>query len=168
MSSANGIYSLDPSVLPDAQTFVRVSNYVGVVQFDEASNSNTEILVSEVLNITFSPHQRNVTVNVGSNKIWFSGVYTTSNSANIVYVNPPYGNDVEDSPTVVYDPADVPPQKFIYLAYEPDPEGVTVNHALTVRLTNGVVLSFTINRFVYPNIYTMYNFLSNYDYYGDE
>ena len=78
-----------------------------------------------------------------------------------------YCNDLQNTPCVAFNFASVPPEKFIYKVEEPDPTGVTVTHSFTVNYNGGGNGTFTIDRFVYPSIYAAYNFLINYDYYGD-
>lgn len=156
-----------PDVLPDAQTLIYISDYVQVVDYDEIAGTNTVVSINNVSNITYSIGQANVSISVGDNKIWFNGSYTTGNTDNIMYFEPPFGNDIENVPTIAFSYASVPPGKLIYRVNQPEPTGVTVTHTMNVSYNLGGSGTFTINRFVSPNLYTAYNFLLNYDYYGD-
>ena len=159
---------LIPDVLPDAQTFIYISDFVEVYDYDSLIPSNTLVAIDNVSSITYSVGQPNVSVTVSNNRIWFNGAYTTGNTENIMYFEPPFGNDIDDDPTIAFSYASVPPQKFVYRINQPEPEGVTVTHTLTVNYNAGGNGTFTIDRFVYPSIYTAYNFLLSYDYYGDD
>lgn len=156
-----------PNVLPDAQTFTYISDYISVVDYDEIAGTNTNVAIANIVNITFSVNQPDVSLNVSNDRIWFNGYYTTGNTARILYFEPPYGNDLQNTPCVAYNFASVPPQKFVYKVEEPQPTGVTVTHSFTVNYNGGGNGTFTIDRFVYPSIYAAYNFFINYDYYGD-
>lgn len=153
---------LQPSVLPDAQTYTYISDYIQIVDVGELGNTIQS--VSNVINISFSTAQPNVTINVGDNKIWFNGYYTTGQSEGIYYVEPPYGNDISNTPTVAYAFSSVPQRKYIYNVSQPQPTGITVTHNFTV---NGNT-NYSIDRFVYPNVYSAYNFLLNYEWYSEE
>lgn len=156
---------LIPNELPEAQTFIYISDYVQVYDYDEANVTNTLVTVSNVSNISFSVNQPNVTITVANNRIWFNGYYTTGESSTIKYFNPPYGNDITDTPQIAYDFNSVPSQKFIYEINQPAPTGVTVTHTFTVSYNGGGSGTHSINRFVINNVYAAYNFLSNYQYY---
>lgn len=162
---------LNPSELPEAQTFTYISDYVQVVDRDPETNAISVRSISNVSNVTFSISQPNVRVNVGDNKIWFNGYYRhteTAQPTSIVYLEPPYGNDITDTPTVETNVSSVPPRKFLYAVNEQVPEGATVTHSLKVSYNGGGNGTFTIDRFVYPNIYTGYNFLLGYQWYTGE
>jgi hypothetical protein len=154
-----------PDVLPEAQTFTYISDFVQVVDYDPILGTNTVVAIDNVSNISYSVGQPNVSISVGDNKIWFNGSYTTGNTDNIMYFEPPDGNDIKDQPTISFSYGSVPPQKFVYKVNQPEPEGVTVTHTMNVSYNGGGNGVFTIDRFVYPSIYTAYTFLLNYDYY---
>lgn len=163
--------SLDPSVLPDAQTFVYTSDYVQVVDYDELTQTNTVIAVSNVSNISFSIGQPNVTITVANNKIWFNGYYTTGQSDAIKWVEAKYapeayGNDIANTPTIVYTFTGIPPRKYLYDILQANPAGVTVTHNFTANTGNGQQ-NFSIDRFVQPGLYYIYNFLLNYEWYTE-
>ncbi len=157
-----------PDVLPDAQTFTYISDYINVVDYDETIPSNTIVSINTVSNVTFSVSQPNVTISIGDNKIWFNGSYTTGNTDNIMYLEPPYGNDIQNTPSVAFSYDSVPPRKFVYKVNQSEPTGITITHTFKVNYNGGGNGTFTIDRFVYPNIYAAYNFFINYDYYGDD
>jgi hypothetical protein len=162
---------LIPNELPEAQTFTYISDYVEVYDYDEMAMTNTLISIANVSNISYSINQPNVTITVSNNRIWFNGYYTTGESTTIKYFEPPYGNDITDTPSVAYDFNSVPPRKFIYEVNQPAPTGVTVTHTFTVTHNNsnsGANSNHTINRFVVNNVYAAYNFLRNYQYYTGE
>lgn len=152
---------LDPSTLPDAQTFSYTSDYVNVVDWDGLT-TNSLIGIANVVNITFSISQPNVTINVANDRIWFNGYYTTGNTSNILYFDPPYGNDISNTPHVAYNFSDVPSQKYVYQVNQVDTSGVIVTHNFTVNYTAGGNATFSIDRYVMPNLYAAYNFLTNY------
>jgi hypothetical protein len=139
-----------------------------VVDYDEIAGTNTNVAIANITNITFSVNQPDVTVNVANDRIWFNGFYTTGNTARILYFEPPYGNDIEDEPSVAFNFATVPPRKYVYKVEEPEPTGVIVTHSFTANYNGGGNGTFTIDRYVYPSIYAAYNFFINYDYYGDD
>lgn len=157
---------LEPSVLPDAQTYTYISDYVEVIEIGELSNTVQGI--ANVINLSFSTAQPNVTVNVGDNKIWFNGFYTTGETEGFFYVEPPFGNDITNTPSVVYTFSSVPPRKYLYNVSQPQPTGVTVTHNFTVNYTAGGNTNFSIDRYVYPNVYSAYSFLLNYEWYSEE
>ena len=161
-------YTLVPSELPDTETYVYVSSYIQVFDVDETTNTSNLVSVSNVVNVSFSVAQPNVTVNVSNNKIWVNGYYTTGQSEDIKYVEPPYGNDITDTPTIVYNINSVPQRKYIYHISQPNPTGVTVTQSFTVNYTSGGNTNFTIDRYVYPGLYQIYNFLSTYEWYTEE
>ena len=152
---------LNPSTSPDAQTYVYISDYVEVVDVDEFGAIVVQN-VNKLINISFSTEQSNVTVNVGNNKIWFNGYYTIANTDGAYYTDP---TDLQNSPKFVRNFNDVPQDKWLYKVQQSSSEGITVTHTLTANVNTVGNLTFTIDRFVYNNIYSAYEFLRSYNWY---
>lgn len=155
-------FQLQPSVLPDAQSYTYISDYVEIVDVTETGNTVQPLSNATTISISFSLAQPNVTINIGDNKIWFNGYYTAGESEGFYYFEPPYGNELSNTPTVVYTASSVPPRKLLYKIAQTQPDGVTVTHNLTVNNN-----SYIIDRYVYPDIYSAYNFLLNYEWYSE-
>lgn len=151
---------LDPGSLPDAQTRSYISSYVNVV--NDSTGSNVIVNIANVVNVSFSTAQPNVSINVSSNRIWVNGTYTAGNTANIKWFEPPSGSDLTDTPNIAFDFADVPQGKFIYQVNEKNTTGITVTHNFTVNYTAGGNANFSIDRYVMPNLYAAYNFFETY------
>lgn len=156
---------LNPSVLPDAQTYYYISDYVQVVDYDGVE-TNTVISIANVSNITFSVSQSRVTVNVSNNRIWFNGYYTTGASESFSYIEPPAKKKALVNNTIVVESSDnVPARKLLYSVNQPLSSGVTVTHNFKVNYSNGGNSIFTVDRLVYTSIYSTYNFLNTYEWY---
>lgn len=154
---------LSATSLNQTQASTNVSDYVTVVEDDGVSQ--TVIALANVENIVLSVSQPNLTISVNNDKIYFTGSYTAGGSATISYFNPPDGNELTELPTVVSRFEDVPPRKYVYRIDQPAPDGVTVNHTFTVNYEAGGNGTFSITRYVYPDINGAYNFLRNYEFY---
>jgi hypothetical protein len=152
---------LNPSTLPDAQTYVYTSDYVEVVDVDEFGGMTVQS-IANLISISFSTAQSNVTVNVGNNKIWFNGYYSIANTEGGYYTDP---DDVVNSPKFVSNFEDVPQNKWLYRVDQPTTDGITVTHNITVGSNTLGNSSFTIDRFVSTNLYRAYNFLRSYQWY---
>lgn len=157
-----------PSDLPEAQTFIYISDYTELYDYDEANSTNSIVSIANIGNVTFSVSQPNVTVTLSNNRIWFNGYYTTGQSTNIKYFDPPFGNDITDQPSIAYSFNDVPPRKYIYQVNQPGPTSVVVTHTIPVNYNGGGNGVHTATRTVVNNIYAAYNFLRNYQYYTGE
>jgi hypothetical protein len=151
---------LDPGSLPDAQTRTYVSGYVNVV--DDSTGSNVIVNIANVVNVSFSTYQPNVTITLSNNRIWVNGSYTYGNTSNIMWYNPP-NSELTETPNIAYDYADVPPNKYVFQVNDTNVAGITVTHNFKVNYTAGGNSTFSIDRYVTPNIYAAYNFLGSYD-----
>jgi hypothetical protein len=123
---------LDPGYLSDTQTQIYTTTYINVV--DDSSGSNVIVNVANVVNVTFSSPQPNVSLNVSSNLIWVNGIYTLGNTSNIMWFDAPYGSALSNTPNISFSFSDVPTGKFIYAVNEGKPDGQTITMNFTSQL----------------------------------
>lgn len=149
---------LDPASLPDTQVQTYVSSYINVV--DDTSGSNVIVGIANVVNVSFSTTQPNVTISVANDRIWVNGTYTAGNTVNVRWFNPPYGANMTSG--IAYNFLDVPSGKIVYEVNDTNTTGITVTHNFKVNYTAGGNATFSIDRYVAPNLYAAYNFLGSY------
>lgn len=149
---------LDPGFLPDTQVQTYVSSYINVV--DDSTGSNVIVGIANVVNVSFSTTQPNVTIAVANDRIWVNGTYTAGNTVNIKWFNPPFGANMTSD--ISYNFIDVPSGKIIYEVNDTNTTGTTVTHNFKVNYTAGGNATFSIDRYVAPNLYAAYNFFGTY------
>lgn len=149
----------------DAETIIYYSDYVEVMEL--VANVPTIKQINSVSNIVYSIEQPNLTVNVGSNRIWFNGYYTTGNTTSIYYFQP-LVIATNETLTIAANFDDVPPRKVLYQILEPESTEKTITIDFRVSYNSGGNDNFQVSRVVTPDIDAAYEFLQNYTYHGDD
>jgi hypothetical protein len=150
-------YSL--TALADSYSQSSVSDYIYV--YDEDAG-NTVVSVSNVSNVVISPYQRGVTVTANGGGILFSGAWSQGNTENIVYYERPFGNDFQNTATVVYSYSAVPPEKFVTQINYTYVGDTTASISFTAGLVTGDSLNFSTNKTIRFSLQAAYDFIINY------
>jgi len=160
------INSTPVSTLPAVSRF---ANFSTTITFT-ASSEGVDPVTFEPITIAGSVFSANCVKNFvdneilianGSSSVTISGRHTTAFASDEVKYVERGSSDILQTPVIVYNFVDVPPDKDIYEANQDPSNGVTRTYTVEVNSSEGPA-TFTFTQMVLNDVTVAYNFLRDY------